>query len=255
MTDCSNCQAQLRVERRLADEYRAYSPHVEASWTSLRKRIEPTLPKPAAATGRGRSGMAVVRAVRRFAMLIAAQLAIVVLTAGVVRYFGQPDAAYRALGSAPVAASANAVVIFQPQTREEQLRHLLNANGAELVGGPTDADAYVLHIAAADRAAALARLRARREVVDGRTDRRTDAVNILRQLACLASRRRAAAAWVTPASAQQQAPPPGRQIMVMVPHPADHFRPGAGYAGGYGDDLARSARERVGAARSPASSG
>jgi subtilisin family serine protease len=55
----------------------------------------------------------------------------------------------------------------------------------------------------------------------------------------------AAAAWVTPASAQQLAAQPGRQIMVMVPHPPDHFRPGANYAGGYGDDLSRSARERL----------
>ena len=55
----------------------------------------------------------------------------------------------------------------------------------------------------------------------------------------------AAAAWVTPASAQQQASPPGRELMVMVPHPPDHFRPGASYAGGYGDDLSRSARERL----------
>jgi subtilisin family serine protease len=31
----------------------------------------------------------------------------------------------------------------------------------------------------------------------------------------------------------------------MVPHPPDHFRPGANYAGGYGDDLSRSARERL----------
>jgi len=173
LTDCASCQAQLRVERRLADEYRAYSPHVEASWTSLRKRIEPTLARrplapPAAAFG--------WRSLRRpaVAMLMAAQLAIVVVTAGTVRYFAQPDAAYRALGSAPVTASANAVVVFQPQTREEQLRHLLNASGAELVGGPTDADAYVLHIAPAGRAAALAELRAQREVVmaepiDGQT--------------------------------------------------------------------------------------
>ena len=96
---------------------------------------------------------------------MAAQLAIVVLTAGTVRYFVQPEAAYRALGSGPVVASANAVVVFQPQTREEQLRRLLNANGAEVVGGPTDADAYVLHIEPAGRAGALAELRARPEVV------------------------------------------------------------------------------------------
>lgn len=56
----------------------------------------------------------------------------------------------------------------------------------------------------------------------------------------------AAAAWVAPAFAQQPAPRPDRQIMVMVPHPADHFRPGMTYAGGgYGDDLSRSARERL----------
>jgi subtilisin family serine protease len=33
--------------------------------------------------------------------------------------------------------------------------------------------------------------------------------------------------------------------MVMVPHAPDHFRPDASYAGSYGGDLARSARERL----------
>jgi len=172
LTDCANCQAQLRLERRLADEYRAYSPNLEANWTSLRKRVEPSLAKrrlaqPAAGFGWRKFSRPAV------AMLMAAQLAIVVVTAGAVSYFIQPDAAYRALGSAPIAASANAIVIFQPQTREEQLRQLLSRSGAELVGGPTDADAYVLHIEA-DRSAALARLRASPEVVmaepiDGQT--------------------------------------------------------------------------------------
>src|SRR4051794_19920881 len=163
LTDCASCQAQLRVERRLADEYRAYSPHVEANWASLRKRIEPTLAKRPLAPPIAMHGW---RKISRpaVAMLMAAQLAVIVVTAGAVSYFNQPDAAYRALGSAPLAASANAIVIFQPQTREEQLRHLLSASGAELVGGPTDADAYVLHIDS-DRSTALARLRARPEVV------------------------------------------------------------------------------------------
>jgi anti-sigma factor RsiW len=173
LTDCPSCQAQLRIERRLADEYRAYSPQVETNWARLRERIEPTLSSRPAAMPIAASGW---RSLRRptVAMLMAAQLAIVVLTAGTVRYFAQPDAAYRALGSAPVTASANAVVVFQPQIREEQLRRLLNASGAELVGGPTDADAYVLHIAPAGRSSALAELRNRPEVVmaepiDGQT--------------------------------------------------------------------------------------
>jgi len=55
----------------------------------------------------------------------------------------------------------------------------------------------------------------------------------------------AAAGWMAPALAQQLPNETARQIMVMVPHPPDHFRPGAAYAGGYGDDLSRSARERL----------
>ena len=39
--------------------------------------------------------------------------------------------------------------------------------------------------------------------------------------------------------------PPDRQVLVMVRHPPDHFRPDGGYGGGYGGDLARSARERL----------
>lgn len=61
----------------------------------------------------------------------------------------------------------------------------------------------------------------------------------------------AAAAWVaaTPVLAQAANGPPAaapeRQIMVMVRHVPDHFRPNASYAGGYGGDLARSSRERL----------
>lgn len=38
---------------------------------------------------------------------------------------------------------------------------------------------------------------------------------------------------------------PERQILVMVNHPPEHFRPGGAYGGSYGDDLERSARERL----------
>jgi subtilisin family serine protease len=39
--------------------------------------------------------------------------------------------------------------------------------------------------------------------------------------------------------------PPERQILVMVQHPPDHYRPNGAYGGGYGDGVARSARERL----------
>jgi hypothetical protein len=52
--------------------------------------------------------------------------------------------------------------------------------------------------------------------------------------------------FATPAVPQSRATPqPDRQILVMVRHPPDHFRPNSSYGGGYGDLQARSARERL----------
>jgi subtilisin family serine protease len=47
-----------------------------------------------------------------------------------------------------------------------------------------------------------------------------------------------------PASAKEPVPA-DREILVMVRHPPDHYRPNGDYGGGYGDALARSARERL----------
>ena len=47
------------------------------------------------------------------------------------------------------------------------------------------------------------------------------------------------------AAAALSAVPPEQQILVMVRHPPDHYRPSGAYGGGYGDELARSARERL----------
>ena len=57
----------------------------------------------------------------------------------------------------------------------------------------------------------------------------------------------AALAFSTPALAQgSPSVPPERQVLVMVRHAADHFRPNGVYGGGaYGDDLSRSSRERL----------
>jgi len=52
--------------------------------------------------------------------------------------------------------------------------------------------------------------------------------------------------WCAPAFAKQSlASGPEREILVMVHHPPDHYRPNGAYGGGYGDDLSRSGRERL----------
>jgi subtilisin family serine protease len=55
-----------------------------------------------------------------------------------------------------------------------------------------------------------------------------------------------AAISVAPAGASESpSASPGRQILVMVRHPPDHYRANGAYGGSYGDELARSARERI----------
>ena len=71
---------------------------------------------------------------------------------------GSPDHLYRTLG-APIASSANLVVVFRPTATEAEIRQALRASEARLVGGPTVTDAYLLSAAPAQRIAALERLR------------------------------------------------------------------------------------------------
>jgi len=55
----------------------------------------------------------------------------------------------------------------------------------------------------------------------------------------------AVTASLGPTAVQAAPAKPEQQILVMVRHPPDHYRPNGAYGGGYGDDLARSARERL----------
>ncbi len=56
-----------------------------------------------------------------------------------------------------------------------------------------------------------------------------------------------AAMALSPAASavKSDAPATDRQILVMVRHPPDHYRANGAYGGGYGDELARSAREHI----------
>ena len=160
---CAQCEKQLRLERRLADEVRTSTPDVELGWQRLRRRLEPP---PARRNRTASLGSRVWRAASRPAMAtaLAAQLALVVIAGGIYSYVTQPPA-YHVLGADPVPASANLVVVFKPETREAQLRRLLDASDASLVGGPTDADAYLLHVPDATRSNVVTQLRARPEIV------------------------------------------------------------------------------------------
>ena len=70
----------------------------------------------------------------------------------------QPANQYHLLGAAAT-DSANIVVMFKPETSEEQLRSMIEASGAQVVGGPTATHAWLLHAERDRQASALALLR------------------------------------------------------------------------------------------------
>jgi hypothetical protein len=72
--------------------------------------------------------------------------AIAVLGALLARPSAHQDAAdnYRALGAAGANGMARVVVTFRPDTPEAELRRIVRASGARIVGGPTVTDAWLV---------------------------------------------------------------------------------------------------------------
>lgn len=72
--------------------------------------------------------------------------AIAVLAALLARPSGQPDSpdSYRVLGAAGANGMARVVVTFRPDTPEAELRRIVRASGARIVGGPTVTDAWLV---------------------------------------------------------------------------------------------------------------
>jgi anti-sigma factor RsiW len=172
VSTCRECQADLEFERRLEVEVAIAPIDVEHGWASMQRRIT-AAPAP-------RSGGAFIARLRELpgrlwragppwlSWALAAQAALLVVAGALTVRTAAPvtqPARYHALSSVPAAATGNVVVIFRPDTRESAMRQALVAADAHLIDGPTAADAYVLHVPAAERAGAMAGLRARHDVV------------------------------------------------------------------------------------------
>jgi hypothetical protein len=175
---CAECQAELRDERLLADAV-ADLPYVDVGspaavaqgWDSMKRRIERERRKPAPiAALRGWTDGAWREAGRQSRVAapwlrwtVAAQFCLLLALGAAMTLSARP-VRYVALGAAPTAAAGDVVVMFRPDTPERDLRRMLQSSGARLVDGPTAADAYLLHVAPAERAAALATLRRQPDV-------------------------------------------------------------------------------------------
>ena len=161
LATCARCRSKLSAERLLIDEFQLVSPEIDSGWVRLRSRIE----------DRERARFSIGGALAGFwhlltrpavATLATAQIGFLILAAAVLQSTSRPN--YQAHGVPEAAAAANVIVKFRPESREADLRGALEVSGASLVGGPTAADAYLLHVPADSRQSALAKLRANANV-------------------------------------------------------------------------------------------
>lgn len=164
---CAACRADLSLLHTLrgAGESAAPACDVDAALARLLPQLEaaaPVQPAPALAVRPGwRARLAANdRSWLRAGVLLQCAV-IAVLAVQLLRPAAGPDAqtaGYRAL-AAGEGARASMVVAFKPDTLEHELRRIVIASGARVIGGPTATGAWLLETAEPP-AAVVARLRA-----------------------------------------------------------------------------------------------
>lgn len=147
LRECPECQADAAWQERFCRADRlptapAPAHRIDRDWAALARRIagEASRPRRAPAQPSWLAG-------RWWPFAFAAQSALVALV--VLVWFVAPlreQPAYHALGAAPAASSANVLVVFRPNATEADIRRALRSSRAQLVGGPTVTDAYLLRM-------------------------------------------------------------------------------------------------------------
>lgn len=160
---CARCQRQLVFERRLVEEFQGFSPEVDSAWARLRERIDAPAPDRDGWLARVLRDLKQLVTRPAVAALAAAQVAFVALAAA---FLPSLAPSYVTLGDRPAASSSpNVIILFRPEATEADMRDILRSSGAQLVGGPTAADAYLLTVPPKARPIALAKLQSNDDVI------------------------------------------------------------------------------------------
>lgn len=164
LAGCALCQEELKLDRLLCVEVPAMPLDVDAGWAEFRRRMDVAAPKSAGVRWNRFLPRAMKSTPAKIGSLLAAQAAIAAFAVFAFSPDSRPQA-YHTLGAPVAPAPGNIIVVFRPDTSEQDLRRTLKFSGARLVDGPTSANAYVLNVSGSARPAALAKLRAQPNVV------------------------------------------------------------------------------------------
>jgi anti-sigma factor RsiW len=159
---CEDCRQDIAAERELAREVALLPLHVDEGWQAMALRMGGA---PAGNDNR-RPGLLRRPVPAGWAVggAIAASLALTLAISGLQRPV-VPDQTFHTLGSPASDAAGQAVVLFRPDTTEQQMRTILDAQGARVIDGPTAAGAYVLRLDGRSATDAIGALRRSPEVV------------------------------------------------------------------------------------------
>lgn len=153
LTQCARCQADAAWQERLrppalvADDLVVPSD-VNRDWALLARRL--AIPKPAPAR-RAHALLSKWLAARWFPLAVGVQGVLVLALTFAWLWAPPREEPFHALGAAPPVLTANVLVVFRPSVSEADIRRVLRANHAQLVGGPTATDAYLLRMNALSR--------------------------------------------------------------------------------------------------------
>lgn len=171
LAQCAECREELAFEQRIGAEMPECPPALDAEtgWAAMLHRLKapsaPASETPAPASDGNVVAFRSRAFLRRSVPLgwaVAAQAAAIVLMVGIyhVRTPNSPsEAEYHTLASPSASGPGNMLAMFRPDLREADLRRILLANRAELVGGPNVSGAYLLRVDPKTIDATLSRMR------------------------------------------------------------------------------------------------
>lgn len=153
LSECAQCRHEAQWLRRLQDAYASDDVPIEdpaLAARRLRRRL-------AAQTARSNAPERQPwwRREWRFGWLAVAQAVLIVALGGALIH--QRSVTYHTLG-ATLPTHPMLVVMFDPHTSEAQLRDVLHATGARIVGGPTETGAYLITVPQGQLASARTQL-------------------------------------------------------------------------------------------------
>jgi anti-sigma factor RsiW len=158
---CEECRHDLACERELAREVALLPLDVDEGWQAMAIRLPDQSANDAGRrlplfSRAGPVGWAAGGA-------LAASVALAVAVLG-LQQAPAPDRTFHTLGSSAAARPGQVIVLFRPETTEQQMRTILAAQGARVVDGPTAAGAYVLRFDGRSPTEAVSSLRQASEV-------------------------------------------------------------------------------------------